>query len=212
MISSVLTCGLRCLTGLATDVLALVADALALVRLGLPDRTDLGGGLANELLVDAPYGDLRGRRYLELDARRRRLADRVRETDQNSRSLPCLLARYPTPCDLERFSYPWVTPGTMLASRLRTRPCRALTSRCSVVRVTRSSPSTWLTSIFSGSARWSSPLGPVDRHVASDDLTRRPPTGWGSVLVQFVTSSSSSTRRRPALRRRRGCDVLAYRS
>ena len=41
------------LAGLAADVLARVADALALVRLGLAGRADLRGDLADELLVDA---------------------------------------------------------------------------------------------------------------------------------------------------------------
>src|SRR5205823_6053011 len=43
---------LACLSGLATDDLALVADALALVRLGLADLPDVGGGFADLLLVD----------------------------------------------------------------------------------------------------------------------------------------------------------------
>src|SRR5690606_13517338 len=41
------------LASLAADVLVDVADALALVRLGLSPRTDVGGHLADELLVDA---------------------------------------------------------------------------------------------------------------------------------------------------------------
>src|SRR5690606_12461101 len=39
------------LASLAADVLVDVADALALVRLGLSPRTDVGGHLADELLV-----------------------------------------------------------------------------------------------------------------------------------------------------------------
>src|SRR6188472_3978548 len=41
------------LAGLAADVLAGVAHALALVRLGLAGRADLRGDLADEFLVDA---------------------------------------------------------------------------------------------------------------------------------------------------------------
>ena len=41
------------LAGLAADVLADVADALALVGLGRPDVADLGGHLADQFLVDA---------------------------------------------------------------------------------------------------------------------------------------------------------------
>ena len=46
------------LAGLAQDALALVADALALVGLGLADGADVGGDLADDLLVDAVDDDL----------------------------------------------------------------------------------------------------------------------------------------------------------
>src|SRR5262249_61396984 len=46
------------LAHLSADVLALVADALALVRLGRPDLPDLGCRLADDLLVDAAGDDL----------------------------------------------------------------------------------------------------------------------------------------------------------
>src|SRR3546814_19935157 len=42
------------LSGLLGDVLAEVPDALALVGLGLADLADVGGDLADRLLVDAP--------------------------------------------------------------------------------------------------------------------------------------------------------------
>jgi hypothetical protein len=54
------------LAGLAADVLAGVAHALALVRLGLARRRDLGGDLADELLVDAD--DREAGRVLDLEA------------------------------------------------------------------------------------------------------------------------------------------------
>ena len=50
------------LPDLPADVLALVADALALVRLGRAHLADLGGDLADLLLVDALDDDLRRRR------------------------------------------------------------------------------------------------------------------------------------------------------
>src|SRR3546814_4063181 len=56
------------LAGLADDVLALVPHALALVRLGLAEVADLGGHLADLLLVDAADHDLGGGRDLEGDA------------------------------------------------------------------------------------------------------------------------------------------------
>src|SRR5436190_1323411 len=52
---------------LAAHVLALVADALALVRLGGAHLADLRRGLADLLLVDALDHDLRVRRNLEGD-------------------------------------------------------------------------------------------------------------------------------------------------
>src|SRR5688500_1888637 len=54
-----------CLAGLAADLLALVADPLALVRLGRAHRAELGGHLADLLLVGAL--DLHGRVVLDRD-------------------------------------------------------------------------------------------------------------------------------------------------
>src|SRR6476661_6991146 len=51
---------LRRLAGLAQHALVGVADALALVRLGLADLADVGGHLADELLVEALHRDARG--------------------------------------------------------------------------------------------------------------------------------------------------------
>src|SRR6188768_2552556 len=60
------------LSGLALDVLAGVPDALALVRLGLADLANVGGHLADLLLVDAPHDDPGRDGHLELDAVGRR--------------------------------------------------------------------------------------------------------------------------------------------
>src|SRR6476646_7137723 len=54
------------LAGLAADVLAGVAHALALVRLGLAGGPDLGRDLADELLVDAD--DREAGRVLDFEA------------------------------------------------------------------------------------------------------------------------------------------------
>ena len=56
------------LAGLAADTFAGVAHALALVGLGLAQRADVGGDLADQLLVDARALDPGGRRDLEGDA------------------------------------------------------------------------------------------------------------------------------------------------
>src|SRR5215510_10215619 len=50
--ASLLATDLAGLAGLAADLLAGVADTLALVGLGLAGRADLGGHLADQLLVD----------------------------------------------------------------------------------------------------------------------------------------------------------------
>src|SRR5204862_6782800 len=73
---------LRGLPGLLPHVLALVADALALVRLGLADLADVRGDLADGLLVDAPDRDAGRRRYLELDPLRGPDHHRVGETER----------------------------------------------------------------------------------------------------------------------------------
>src|SRR3546814_6236453 len=65
------------LAGLADDVLALVPHALALVRLGLAEVADLGGHLADLLLVDAADHDLGGARDLEGHAGRGLVVDGV---------------------------------------------------------------------------------------------------------------------------------------
>src|ERR671919_914692 len=72
--------GLRGLAGLLAHVLVLVADALALVRLGLAHLPDVRGDLADELLVVAANDDRRWGRNLELDALRRRERNGVRVT------------------------------------------------------------------------------------------------------------------------------------
>src|SRR5215510_8571507 len=62
---------------LAEDVLAGVLDALALVRLGRPIVANLGGHLADLLLVDAGHHDLGGLRRRDRDALRDRIVDLV---------------------------------------------------------------------------------------------------------------------------------------
>src|SRR6266545_2080250 len=72
---------LRSLPHLAADVLALVTDALALVRLGRAHLANLGRDLADLLLVDALDDDLRGYGHLEADALRRVDDDGMRVAD-----------------------------------------------------------------------------------------------------------------------------------
>src|SRR5690348_17717491 len=76
-----LTVRLGTLADLPADVLALVADALALVRLGRAHLADLGGRLADHLLVGSLDEHLRRRRHLEGDAGAGLDRDRVRVAD-----------------------------------------------------------------------------------------------------------------------------------
>src|SRR4051794_10454717 len=69
------------LSGLAANDLALVADTLALVGLRLADLADVGGGLADLLLVDAGHDEAGGRLDGEGDALRGRHVDRVAEPE-----------------------------------------------------------------------------------------------------------------------------------
>src|SRR5690348_12788382 len=73
-----LTATLGTLADLSPHVLAFVADALALVRLGRAHLADLGGRLADHLLVRSPDEDLRRSRHLEGDALARLDGDGVR--------------------------------------------------------------------------------------------------------------------------------------
>src|SRR6185436_9908348 len=65
------------LAGLAADLLAGVADALALVRLGLAGRAHACCDLPDELLVDAEHGEVRRVLDLEADAGGRVDLDRM---------------------------------------------------------------------------------------------------------------------------------------
>src|SRR5215212_4158405 len=66
-----LSADLAGLAGLATDLLARVTDALALVGLGLACRADGRGDLPDELLVDARDREVGRVLQLEADAGRR---------------------------------------------------------------------------------------------------------------------------------------------
>src|SRR5438046_852687 len=72
---------LRRLPGLALHVLARIAHSLALVGLGLADLADVGGDLADDLLVDPLHRDPGGHRHLEGDAVGRVDDDRVAEPE-----------------------------------------------------------------------------------------------------------------------------------
>src|SRR5699024_765442 len=73
---------LTSLSSLAEDVLARVADTLALVGLGLAELADVGRSLTDDLLVDALDGQLGGGLDHELDALGGVDDHRVREAER----------------------------------------------------------------------------------------------------------------------------------
>src|SRR6202034_2954604 len=75
-------CLLPSLPDLATDLLTLVTHALALVRVGLAELADLGGDLADLLLVDALDDEPGGRLDPEGDSLRRVHRHRVAEAER----------------------------------------------------------------------------------------------------------------------------------
>src|SRR5436190_7008562 len=77
------------------------------------------------------------------------------------RSVPCIVARYPTPCSSRRFSKPFVTPSTMFAISVRVRPCKARSSPRSVGRVTVIEPSSCSILIRWGTCCCKVPSGPL---------------------------------------------------
>src|SRR5688572_431069 len=78
---TVMSSSLARLPGLLGDVLAEVPDALALVGLGLADLADVGGDLADRLLVDALHDDAVRGGGLEADALGGVDRDRVAEAE-----------------------------------------------------------------------------------------------------------------------------------
>src|SRR5262249_3397845 len=81
-------CTSELLAGLLLDDFADVADALALVRPRLTQCADLGGELANDLLVDALNVDLGALRLdLHRDAIRNRDFELVGETEREDNRL-----------------------------------------------------------------------------------------------------------------------------
>src|SRR5260370_19663071 len=66
---------------LAEHVLAGVFDPFALVRLGLPERADLGRNLSDFLAVDSRYHDLDRPRRRDRDAVGDRIGDVVAESE-----------------------------------------------------------------------------------------------------------------------------------
>src|SRR5262245_52496748 len=92
------------LAGLAADVLALVADTLALVRLGLARRADLRGNLADELLVDADDREAGRVLDFEADPGRRVDLDRVAVAQVELELLADLRRAITDTGDLERLA------------------------------------------------------------------------------------------------------------
>src|SRR3954463_7361091 len=92
----------RGLTRLAANDFVGVLDAFALVRIGLAERTDLGGGLSDFLLVDAGDGDVVGFRLDgDVDPFRDGEAHRMRVSQREHHFLPLDLGTIADADDVE---------------------------------------------------------------------------------------------------------------
>src|SRR4029077_14814296 len=89
------------LSYLALDILALVADALALVRLRGTLLADDRGGLADQLLGDSLYDHARRLGHFEFDALGRRDRDRMGVADGELQVLALQLRAVADPLDLQ---------------------------------------------------------------------------------------------------------------
>src|SRR5580765_7545476 len=89
------------LAGLLAHDLVRVADPLALVDVGGPERADLGGDLADLLAVDPADGQLRLLIDRDLDPVRDREVDRVRVPEGEAHGLSRGLSAVADPLDLE---------------------------------------------------------------------------------------------------------------
>ena len=155
---------LTSLSDLAADVLAGVANALALVGLGLAQLADVGSDLADELLVDA------------LDAEPGRALDREGDAVGGVERDRVASSRAGTPAG----SGPWTgrgnrrrrsrassrsprsRPTTMLLISVRVRPCSERLSRSSSGRLTSRAPRRPCSTVIGAATVWLRvPLGPL---------------------------------------------------
>ena len=141
---------------LLADVLALVPDALALVGLGLADLPDLGGHLADQLLVDAAH-----RRCGWASGTSNSMpsgagtATGCEKPTASSRSLPLHRGPVADAMISRRFSKPFVTPWTMFAMSDAGQPVQARGDLALVARALdadRRRPRA--TIVISGCKRW----------------------------------------------------------
>src|SRR5690606_36965521 len=96
-----MTSARRGLARLETNLLARVADALAVVGVGWPEGADVGCHLTDGLLVDAADLDLRGLRRRQGDPSGRLHDDRVREAEAELQVAALHLAAEAHAVDLE---------------------------------------------------------------------------------------------------------------
>ena len=156
---------------------------------------NLGGGLTEELAVDAGQDD---DVLVDLgrDALRQVEDDRMREAERHVELLAGDLGAITDAVDLELRSQPSETPFTMLASSARSMPCFARFSRESSARSTCASWPLTLTETPVGIARLSSPFGPLTESSVLPTLSATP---FGSVMsflptrdIGYQISQSSS--------------------
>src|SRR5262249_42183495 len=100
-VALVMTPILLLLSFLAADALVLVFDALALVRLGLPEGADLGGHLADPLQIRPAYGDLSRLLAFDRHPRRNGIDDVMAEAELELQVLALDLGAVADAVDLE---------------------------------------------------------------------------------------------------------------
>ena len=180
---------LSSLAELPADVLALVVDALALVRLGATLGADLGGNLADLLLGDALNGDVRVVGHDEADVLGGLVDDLVRVAEGEVQVL-ALERGTVAPVSSSFFSKPLWTPSTMLWSSVRVRPCCALDAVVSSLRTTWSSVPSSLMVTSSEKVRVSSPFSPLTVTVEPSMVTVTPAgTVTGCLPIRDIVSS-----------------------
>src|SRR5512138_1087826 len=86
---------------LQLDLLTRIAHALALVRLGRTERTDVGSHLSHALHIGAFHDDFRLRRRFDRDAFRRDVDDRVRKPERQVQVLALCLGAITDADELE---------------------------------------------------------------------------------------------------------------
>src|SRR5579872_4022345 len=192
--------GLRRLAGLLADLLALVAHALAAVRLGRPKAADLGGGLTHFLFVRTGQDEDRSLRVagnLAFDPFGKGKRHRVREPEAEVQDLTLELGPVARPDELERLR---VALGDADDHPADERPGEPLETRA-VAALDRGGDEDGAALDLRGHARRKSAR---ERALRALDLDRAFPDGRGDALGEGDRPLADARLPHPALRLRLG--------